>query len=304
MTGFEITESQIIKADPYFQLNRVVTSEGEEFLIKLATEDRGYEEELLKREFEFLRSFAAGHGLASVRLTRHRSRLAAIYEPFDGGPLDPGSGVAASDLAEFEGIAASICGIFAMLHDSGSLLLGVGPGSFLHNGRTRCLLLADAPFAQAQAAPVDRRDYWLDSPYLIYAAPELLGGDDRPVDHRADLYALGGLFYHLLTRRPMFDASEPAEIRHCHLAQKPRHLLELNPSLPPELANAVMRLVAKNPLERFTSVEAFARAAAGHSDSPWGRIGAPSTRPGRSVPLAVSFSTALYGNDDALTTVR
>jgi predicted ATPase len=294
MNGFDITESQIIKADPYFQLKRVVTSEGEDFLIKVATEDRGYEEKLLEREFEFLRSMASGHGLASVRLTRHRGRLAAIYEPFDGVPLEPGSGIAASDLAEFADIAASICDIFAMLHGSGSLLLGVGPGSFLHNGRTRRLLLADAPFAQAQAAPVDRGDYWLDSPYLIYAAPELLGDDDRPVDHRADLYALGGLFYHLLTRRPMFDAVEPAEIRHCHLAKKPRHLLELNPSLPRELADAVMRLVAKNPLERFTSVEAFERAAAGQ----------PATRPGRSVPLAVSFSTALYGNDDALTTVR
>ncbi|HEX8111976.1 MAG TPA: AAA family ATPase [Kofleriaceae bacterium] len=304
MTGFDIRESQIIKADPYFQLKRVVTTEGEEFLIKLATEDRGHEEKLLEREFEFLRSFAWGHGLVSVRLTRHRGRLAAIYEPFDGVPLEPRSGAGAPDLAEFAETAAGICDIFAMLHGAGSLLLGVGPGSFLRSARTRQLLLADAPFAQAQAAPVDRGDYWLESPYLVYAAPELLGDDDRTVDHRADLYALGGLLYHLLAHRPMFDAVEPAEIRHCHLAKKPRHLLELDPSLPRDLAHAVMRLVAKNPLERFTSVEAFERAAAGHSGSPWGRIGAPSARPGRSVPLTVSFSTALYGNDDALTTVR
>jgi predicted ATPase len=301
MTGFEIRESQVVKRDPYFQLQRVVTQEGDEYLVKLATDDRGNEEKLLEREFETLRTIGADYGLASVRLAWLGGRRAAFYQPFDGLPLAPiEEGPHA--LGEVSDVARGICAILGALHGAGSILLGLGPSSFLRSPSDRRMLLADAPFAQRSGSAVDRDEYWLESPYLAYAAPELLEGS-QPVDHRADLYALGGLLYHLIARRPMFDATDPAEIRRCHLAKQPRHVLELEPSLPSELASAVMRLVAKSPHERFSSVEAFEQEV----KSPLGALCARAglwTRPGRPVPTAVSFSTSLYGHDEPLSALR
>jgi hypothetical protein len=79
--------------------------------------------------------------------------------------------------------------------------------------------------------------------------------------------------------------------------------MELAPSLPLELTDAVMRLLAKSPLERFASVEAFERAVAGHlGSSEPGR--AASTRPGRLRPVAISFSTRLHGHHGPAHEVR
>jgi predicted ATPase/GAF domain-containing protein len=315
MPGFDITESQVLKNDPYFQLQRVITRDGEEFLVKIAvTDDRGNEEKLLEREFELLRSIGSEYGLTSIRLARLGGRLAAVYEAFDGLPLtapdgtsgvNGTNGIAPLDLSEFSQLAGDICAILAVLHGRGTFLLGVSPGSFLRHRHSRRLVLADAPFAQDQGSSVDKNEeYWFDSPYLAYAAPEVIGGASLPLDHRADLYALGGLLYHLLSHRPVFDAVDPAEIIQCHLARQPKHLLELVPSVPQDLANAVMKLLAKSPLDRFASVEAFEQGVAGHLAGSRDRDRTPSTRSGRSSAVTISFSTNLYGHADAANAVR
>ena len=306
MTLFDIRESEVVKNDPYFQLQRVTTHGGDEFLVKIAvTDDRGNEEKLLKREFELFRSIGSEYGLTSIRLEIIGGRLAAVYEAFEGLPLAPSSGSGPFDPTEFAEVAGTICAILAVLHERGTMLLGVSPSSFLRSPRNRRLLLADAPFAQNEGSSVDKSEkYWFESPYLAYAAPEVIGGASLPLDHRADLYSLGGLLYHLISHRPLFDTVDPAEIIQCHLARQPKHLLELVPSVPPELANAVMKLLAKSPRERFDSVQAFEQAAAGHLHGSRRRDGTPSTRSGRSSAVSISFSLGLYGHDHAADAVR
>lgn len=303
MAGFDIAESQVLKKDACFQLRRVITHYGDEFLVKVAvTDDRGNEERLLEREFQLLRSIGSSYGLTSIRFERLDGRLAALYGPFDGVPLTPCPRAAPADLGEFLKVAGDICAIFDRLHEHGSILLGVSPSSFLRSPRTNRLLLADAPFAQAQGAAVDRSDeYWLESPYLAYAAPEVIGGGLLPLDHRADLYSLGGLLYHLLSRRPLFDSTDPVEVIQCHVAREPRHLWELVPSVPRAVADAVMKLLAKDPQDRFPSVEAFEHAVAAHIPR---RRPRPPSRPGSAAATALSFSTGLYGHSRAADLVR
>ena len=221
MTAHDIRSSQVLKTDPYFQLQRVVTTGGEQFLVKLPlTDDRGDEEKLLEQEFALFSAVGSKYALASLRLARLDGRRAAFYEAFDGEPLCPRGDAGALELADVVDLAEDICAILAALHAHGTILLGVSPGSFLRSPCGRRLVLADAPFARPQGAVVDRNEgYWLEGPYLPYAAPELLGGASLAVDHRADLYALGGLLYHLIARRPLFEAVDPAEIIAGHLAR-------------------------------------------------------------------------------------
>jgi predicted ATPase/GAF domain-containing protein len=306
MSAHDIRTSHVLKTDPYFQLQHVTTLGGEEFLVKLAlTDDRGNEEKLLEQEFMLFSAVGPKYALTSVRLARLDGRLAAFYEAFDGQPLCPRPDTGVLDLAELVEITDDICAILAALHARGTILLGVSPGSFLRSSHRRRLVLADAPFAQSQSSSVDRNEgYWFESPYLAYAAPELIGGASRPVDHRADLYALGGLLYHLISHRPLFDAVDPAEIIGCHLAREPEHLLELAPALPHAVASAVMKLLAKDPLDRFASVEAFEQAIADHVD-PWRkRERAPSERPPRARLVELSFNARVYGHDDQIDAVQ
>jgi PAS domain S-box-containing protein len=86
-------------------------------------------------------------------------------------------------------------------------------------------------------------------------APERTGRLDRPLDGRADLYALGALWYSLLCGVPPFAANDALEWVHCHLARRAVPPVERRPGVPPGLSAIVMKLLAKRPEERYGSVE-------------------------------------------------
>lgn len=85
---------------------------------------------------------------------------------------------------------------------------------------------------------------------LPYLAPEVIRR--AAADRRSDLYALGAVLYHLLAGRPPFQGDNRTVLSG-HLEQAPQPLGELVPGLPPELEQLVMRMLAKDPLERFQS---------------------------------------------------
>jgi hypothetical protein len=84
-----------------------------------------------------------------------------------------------------------------------------------------------------------------------YVSPEQTGRVDRPVDHRTDLYSLGITLFRLLTGRLPFQAGDPLEWCHCHIARLPALAHEINPRVPPHLSAIVARLLAKDPDERY-----------------------------------------------------
>ncbi|MBF0628607.1 MAG: CHASE2 domain-containing protein [Magnetococcales bacterium] len=90
-----------------------------------------------------------------------------------------------------------------------------------------------------------------------YAAPEAL---DAPVrDPRSDLYALGAIFFHLLTGHPPFKADDPERLR-LQILKTPAPLLTaLRPDLPAGLNPIVARTLAKEPTQRHSRGEELAR---------------------------------------------
>src|ERR1700761_7346537 len=56
---------------------------------------------------------------------------------------------------------------------------------------------------------------------LAYMAPEQTGRMNRSIDSRSDLYALGVTFYQMLTGSLPFQAFDPMEWVHCHIARRP-----------------------------------------------------------------------------------
>ena len=102
-----------------------------------------------------------------------------------------------------------------------------------------------------------------------YMAPEVALGD--PVDHRADLYALGCVAYYLLTGRLVFEATSMFQMVVKHLESVPDAPSEFTPSpIPPALDAAVLACLAKDPKDRVQSALELSRMLAAVETAPWG----------------------------------
>jgi len=86
-----------------------------------------------------------------------------------------------------------------------------------------------------------------------YMAPEQAEG--KPIDRRVDVYALGLIMYEMFTGLPAFQADTPVGFALKQVRERPRSPRELEPSVSPRLAEAILKCLEKDPQRRFQSVE-------------------------------------------------
>lgn len=84
-----------------------------------------------------------------------------------------------------------------------------------------------------------------------YMSPEQSQGD--PVDARTDLYALGVVFFELITGRLPFTGDNPMVTMHRHVYEKAISPAMVNPAVPPEIADMILKLLKKDRGERYAS---------------------------------------------------
>ncbi len=82
-----------------------------------------------------------------------------------------------------------------------------------------------------------------------YMSPEQCRGTGQ-VDHRADLYSIGCIFYELITGRPPFTNLGAGELIGAHLFVTPQQPSKFLPTITPESLALVMALLQKNPAKR------------------------------------------------------
>src|SRR5262249_20533676 len=93
---------------------------------------------------------------------------------------------------------------------------------------------------------------------LPYIAPEQTGRMNRPIDGRSHLYTLGVTLYELFTGTLPFSASAPEEWIHCHVVRAPLSPRERIPDLPEQISAIVLKLLSKEPADRYQSAEGLA----------------------------------------------
>ncbi|RLC58887.1 MAG: hypothetical protein DRI79_14075 [Chloroflexi bacterium] len=88
-----------------------------------------------------------------------------------------------------------------------------------------------------------------------YFSPEQAAGEE--VDHRSDIYSLGVVLYELLTGHIPFEADTPFEMMLLRLRESPVPPCRLNPAITPQLEAVILRALARDPAERYPTMEAL-----------------------------------------------
>lgn len=91
-----------------------------------------------------------------------------------------------------------------------------------------------------------------------YISPEQAKG--KIVDLKSDLYSLGAVMYEMATGRVPFDADNSVGIAVMHIQDDPIPPREINPNLSKHLNYIIMKLLKKDPTERFQNASELIEA--------------------------------------------
>ena len=147
-------------------------------------------------------------------------------------------------------ITDALCAI----HERGLVHRDLKPSNVLI-GRNNELMLSDFGITiGAYEASVSSKEMVVGS--VAYMAPEQIQGYPCPA---SDQYSLGVMVYEWLSGVLPFRGT-PTSIAYQHLYELPPSLCQRNPSIPLAVEHVIARALAKDPRNRFPSIEEFAEA--------------------------------------------
>ncbi|AKJ28935.1 diguanylate cyclase [Caldimonas brevitalea] len=162
-------------------------------------------------------------------------------------------------LSEVVRFGCALAGVLANVHRAGVIHKDINPSNILVSGPLQQPTLID--FSISSNAAEERPGFTHQSHIagtLAYMSPEQTGRTGRSVDSRADLYALGVTLYELTTGRKPFVSDDLLELVHDHLVQVPVAPASVQPDVPQNLSDVIMRLLEKEPDHRYQSAQGLA----------------------------------------------
>ncbi|MCT7982647.1 AAA family ATPase [Laspinema sp. A4] len=221
-------------------------------ILKLLKAEYPTPEELAKlhHEYEITRNLNSSGIIKVYALeTFEYNQLALVLEDMGGVSLKHYLTGIRLNLKEFLQIAIQLAEILGEIHNAHIIHRDLHPLNIIIQGKTQQVKITDFSISIVQKAV----NPGAIEGTLPYMSPEQTGRMHRELDYRSDFYSLGVTFYEMLLGELPFQGTDPMEIVHAHLAKNPRPLTEVKPEIPRAVSNIVMKLLAKNPEDRYQS---------------------------------------------------
>jgi predicted ATPase/signal transduction histidine kinase/tRNA A-37 threonylcarbamoyl transferase component Bud32 len=208
----------------------------------------------LKQEYVFLNQIDSECVINAVDWINDKDLAILVLDDINGQTIKETLRESALSVQQFLDLSILITKGLISIHEQNIVHKDINPGNIIWNAQTNSLKIIDFNIA----SKFDFKIVHLGNPEnlqgtLAYISPEQTGRMNHSVDQRSDLYSLGITFYEMLTNSLPFQQGDPMSIVYDHLARDaaPPHLI--NDQVPKIISEIVMRLLAKNPEERYQS---------------------------------------------------
>jgi formylglycine-generating enzyme required for sulfatase activity len=174
-----------------------------------------------------------------------------VLEFIDGGTLQDRltRSISAGDI---ERIVTGVASALEYAHANQLVHRDVKPSNVLIGNDGR-VVLSDFGIAKLLDAATSLTGAAIGTPE--YMAPEQITG--AAVDARSDIYALGVMVYRIFSGRPPFQGNMMS-VLHRHVHEPPPPMAEGGRPIPPDVERVVLRALAKDPADRYSSATELA----------------------------------------------
>ncbi|MDI3257168.1 MAG: Stk1 family PASTA domain-containing Ser/Thr kinase [Kyrpidia sp.] len=157
-------------------------------------------------------------------------------------------------VAEVVDIGKQVCAALAHAHERGIVHRDIKPHNILI---TDSHLVKVTDFGIARAVTANTITYAgtvIGS--VHYFSPEQARGE--MTDIKSDIYSLGVVLYEMVTGHLPFSGDSPISVALKHVREPLVEPRQINPAVPQSMENVILRAMAKNPLDRYDSVQDMA----------------------------------------------
>jgi serine/threonine-protein kinase len=153
-------------------------------------------------------------------------------------------------------ITLGICDALDYMHKRGVVHRDLKPENVMVLSGDQIKLM---DFGIAMKEDARRLTYAGPSPLLgtpDYISPEQVKGQRG--DQRSDIYALGAMFYEMLTGQPPFTGPNPLAVMNERVLRDPEPVRRLNSEAPPQLEEILFRALERDPRHRYATAQEMA----------------------------------------------
>lgn len=160
-------------------------------------------------------------------------------------------------------LMAQVAEALAHAHEQNVIHRALSPWSILIKRQPQAAgfplraVLVDLGYGRLQHSLIDIEAEQLIK-LLPYFSPEQTLA--QPIDHRADLFAVGVMLYRLLTGELPYRIAKPGDAVLLHLKQTPPTPREIQPDIPEVVEQIILKALEKNPDKRYQSGSRLAAA--------------------------------------------
>ncbi|MEH2358791.1 trifunctional serine/threonine-protein kinase/ATP-binding protein/sensor histidine kinase [Nostoc sp.] len=213
----------------------------------------------LRHEYQIIEPLQIPGIVKAYELKNYQHGLALVLEDIPGCLLKELIANQTTTLITFLKVGINLAQILGELHAQKIIHKDIKPHNILINPESFEVKLIDFSISSR----LDQENPTLSNPNLLegtlaYMSPEQTGRMNRVCDYRTDFYSLGVTLYEMLTGTLPFDAVDPMELIHCHIAKMPaapcqETVCRVLEDVPEAISAIILKLLAKTAEERYQS---------------------------------------------------